>query len=224
MKKLIDIEPFHNSYYILNKESYVEYGPFDTLSDTAEQLHYLNPRTVDYHERHNYLSDTYKKNRYDSYGDILENNGIFVVYNDQGYIINSTDVYNAFKIKRRHYGWREDKTKHEREADLVKVKSNPAKIKKKYIHYLTCRRGIYGPPDMYYRNDGLRYFRKVKTFNEIKQLDFLKFDEDIKNVKIKNQNRERRFIPNAWDDLCRTTSIKSWKINSKRKKQWIPKK
>lgn len=73
--------------------------------------------------------------------------------------------------------------------------------------------------DIYY-SDALGMFRAVRT-TQAKRYSFL-IDEDREhNINMRGK-RSNRGIPSSWDDICVAANdeTKSWKRNSKRKKQW----
>jgi len=81
-------------------------------------------------------------------------------------------------------------------------------------------------PEITYDFPYIFIFRDINTFNEIKQTDGHLHDEDVKlyNVKIRGKRRPN-MIPDSWYDirLSAIKEAKSWKRNSKRRKQWKPK-
>ena len=66
----------------------------------------------------------------------------------------------------------------------------------------------------------IRCHRRLQTNNERRQ-SFLTTDETDYGIRIRGR-RQGRTLPNSWDDyvISEWYSRKSWKHNSKRKKQW----
>ena len=53
-----------------------------------------------------------------------------------------------------------------------------------------------------YRNvDRNGYYRRFKTLNEIRMIEAIQTDPELKDYTIGKINRLNRYIPNAWDDV-----------------------
>lgn len=61
-----------------------------------------------------------------------------------------------------------------------------------------------------------QYFRYPKTLQELKNIDALYHDDDMKDLKVKIRAK-RKYIPTSWDDFWRDKP-RSWK--KQRKHQW----
>lgn len=91
-----------------------------------------------------------------------------------------------------------------------------AKVAEKYfrklpIPYTRCHRG------------GSSYYRKIRTTSEHRENDFLLFDEDALEYRIKARPRRYQDLPTSWDDIHRSDyRDKGWKRH--RKHQWKEKK
>lgn len=74
--------------------------------------------------------------------------------------------------------------------------------------------------DFYYSCPAAYYFRPIRTTNE-RRAYFLTEDERDAGVKLR-ASRSIASLPDSWEDIYPSTHDvkKSWKHNSKRRKQW----
>ena len=145
-----------------------------------------------------------------------------IVYDNLGTIVEVKELakHKAVKPDFRYKSW-EERTKqwyYHRELtdrNLCKRKGDGKKIKNEWttVDYVDT----YGEVSYHY-NKG--YHRYVRTKNEQTANDAHMDEYGQEMVRGK-----RRYLPTSWDDVstsywgCR----RSWKHNSKRRKQWVPK-
>lgn len=103
---------------------------------------------------------------------------------------------------------------------LIRYKNNSLKIKKNYAAGQTSyseERPSYDPCF------AMSYFAKIRTANERRILEGVKAEYDREYYGL--VRGKRSLLPTAWDDkkISARYTYKSWKHNSKRRKQWMPK-
>lgn len=116
------------------------------------------------------------------------------------------------------------RTKHKENfcKNLIKRKKSAAKIKHSYrtVPYMQWRHGL-DKPYICYTFPELSYFRKPSTMKEMRKAcaDIEEYGQNIVRAKRNHKN-----LPNSYDDIyCNIHDTKkSWKHNSKRRKQWKP--
>lgn len=146
----------------------------------------------------------------------------FVILTDLGDVVGKEDIDEARKLNRvwkngrRWLEWEE--YCYKRDSRLVCSRGSPKNIKQTY-------RKIYrgfGQWGHDFRNEVWSYYRSPRTHGEIKQACA---HADEYGEQIVRAKRRYHSIPNARDELRSDvySTQKSWKHNSKRRKQWIPK-
>lgn len=146
----------------------------------------------------------------------------FVILTDLGDVVGEKEVDECRKLNRvwknGRWGaeWRREQ--FDRDSRLVYTKGSPKKIKKAY-RKIYVGMGRWGHD---FRNEVWVYYRHPRTHGEIKQAcaHADEYGEQIVRAKRRYKN-----VPDAWDDYCSNVyrTEKSWKHNSKRRKQWVPK-
>lgn len=117
-------------------------------------------------------------------------------------------------------GWKEIRERENfLDSHLKRRKGNPNKIKSHHIlhEYVSSFWGL--DPWVWWTNDEMGYFRAPKTRNEQRQnvghID--EYGEDMVRGKRRGYN-----LPDSYSDrdISQRRSFRSWKTNSKRRKQW----
>lgn len=147
----------------------------------------------------------------------------FVILTDLGDVVTKEQVEEARRANYvyKHSRWQNpswEEQQFNRDSRLVYTKGSPKKIKKAY-RKVYCGEGRWGHD---FRNEVWVYYRHPKTHGEIKQAcaHADEYGEQIVRAKRRYNN-----VPDAWDEYCSDVwgTQKSWKHNSKRRKQWVPK-
>lgn len=146
----------------------------------------------------------------------------FVILTDLGDVVSDEEIDEARKLNRvwksGRWGpeWKE--YCYQRDSRLVCSRGSPKKIKQTYRKFYKG----FGRWGHDFSRVIWSYYRHPRTHGEIKQAcaHADEYGEQIVRAKRRYNN-----VPDAWDeyrsDVCRTE--KSWKHNSKRRKQWVPK-
>lgn len=222
--KVVDVEPYKHTYRVFNKilKKY-ELNNVDIVE--AVEYVYKKHRETNVGWGCPVVSETFRREL-----DIVDSR--FISWLPSKYITNVTpppkylitdevdgivtlrrvqELYNIHFRKRRNYEFSD--CVNERLYRDIKRK----KIKRAY-RYAPYN---YGNGIISYRNVVCGYHRTIKTSNEIRKACADITDYGFEFVRAK---RNHKNIPNSWDDINSNiySTKKSWKHNSKRRKQWIP--
>lgn len=136
---------------------------------------------------------------------------------------NIVDIFSLVTDKPSGYEYRTNRNTHRKyqniliekiKSDLIIKDHNPNKIKDNYSTYLErCN----WDNTFFYSFLNIGYYRKVKTTNTRRQIEAVEREEDEPLFRAKNRN-----LPDSRDDsyIGVRYTYKSWKHNSKRRKQW----
>ena len=243
MKKLVETKKvFGAPYNVFDKNVQKIVGVFDTYED---MIHFVKDYfSKVYNKRADELFHAHRKRtpiafqrvqrryqifdydaapddygyRYPRYKTDYENYVLqgFYVTDYLGDVLDKLD-YSVVKAEKN---WEERKLAedHQQKIDSyrVRTKRNPNKIKLPYAMVYRERRwssGEYG----YYNADIIGYFRNTHTAQIFRQIEGVEIEDGEPLVR-----KKRTRVPTTYDDV--TLNVygqgKSWKHNSKRRKQW----
>lgn len=146
----------------------------------------------------------------------------YVILNDLGDIVTAEDVDECCRYNRvwKSGRWSDDWKQRDFEegSRLVYVKGSSKKIKPAY-HKVYGGHWYWGHT---FRNKIWSYYRHPRTHGEKKQACA---HADEYGDQIVRAARRYNNVPDAWDEYRSDVyaTEKSWKHNSKRRKQWVPK-
>lgn len=241
MKEIKNTEPFAYSYRAYNRLTSCYSDAFSNVKDlldsnfienfhgrhhnhkhwnfsTSLKKKYINYPTISHKlnhiERWRLVSETERINKENVYVIIeIESNRILEIeeikekYNFQYY------SYLEYYAARNEY--------YERMAQrLIRYKNNSSKIKKNYAAGQTSYSKELPSYDPCF---AMSYFAKIRTANERRILEGVKAEYDREYYGL--VRGKRSLLPTAWDDkkISARYTYKSWKHNSKRRKQWMSK-
>lgn len=146
----------------------------------------------------------------------------FVILNDLGDVVGKEEVDSCRKLNRPRKAERArmlwEKSQFRRNVRLVCSRGSPKKIKQTYRKFYKG----FGRWGHDFSRVIWSYYRHPRTHGEIKQAcaHADEYGEQIVRAKRRYNN-----VPDAWDEYCSDVyrTEKSWKHNSKRRKQWVPK-
>ncbi len=126
-------------------------------------------------------------------------------------------------VRKANYNSRRRANREDFRANLVKTKTSNASIKRAYRTVPNMWWGSYiDEPSIYYTFAELHHYRSPSTMREMRKAcaDMDDYGDNIVRAKRNHKN-----LPNSYDDVyCGVYGTrKSWKHNSKRRKQWKPK-
>ncbi len=222
----VEVPPYIEKYMVLDK-SYNNICVYKADS-LYEAICYVYANTADYPYNRNKISYklyresatvVYNYSRKD-YTKIPP--ARYVIVNEAYVSVTIEDVFAANQANSKPYRYRfrgPDFGKN-----LVKVKNDFKKIKNSYRTYARTWRSWHYTPDseFYYSNAETRYYRHPQTQREARIACGHADEYGLRAVRPK---RNHTNLPDTYDDLqsCVYNTRKSWKHNSKRRKQWIPK-
>lgn len=146
----------------------------------------------------------------------------FVILTDLGDVVGKEEIDEARKLNRvwknGRWGPEWEEYCYQRDSRLVCSKGSPKKIKQTYRKFYKG----FGRWGHDFSRVIWSYYRHPRTHGEKKQAcaHADEYGEQIVRAKRRYNN-----VPDAWDEYCSDVyrTEKSWKHNSKRRKQWIPK-
>ncbi len=248
-KKLHDIAPFRVTYTVKNIYTGEKFEEIDSIPKAlhyAKQLVRFAPEkrvrytvygaSIDYHcslyglfadsfhkNAHGWVTHIEHKSRWSKYvwmkpvvrSDVRP----IIIYDNLGNIITANELFQHKPEAPSYKPWKNrDQWYHHRELtdrNLCKRKGDGKKIKSDWATVETIDN--FGEVDY---DCGHAYFRTVNTKNE--QTQNTAHVEEYGQEIVRGR---RRNLVSSWDDIssgywgCR----RSWKHNSKRRKQWVPK-
>lgn len=146
----------------------------------------------------------------------------FVILTDLGDVVGEEEIDEARKLNRvwknGRWGPEWEEYCYQRDSRLVCSRGSPKKIKQTYRKFYKG----FGRWGHNFSRVIRSYYRHPRTHGEIKQAcaHADEYGEQIVRAKRRYKN-----VPDAWDDYCSDVyhTEKSWKHNSKRRRQWVPK-
>lgn len=224
MKKMWEVESFRYAYLMLNRITMETYGPFKDLEDTVAYIKkYIGVDRFIIDSSRSKLSTIIIDGQYYYNNQYHYNNSYFgpVRYWHLAIICKETGELVDWKTLSKLFARRKRGDKTCTDVNLILRKNNIKKIKQTYrsgYHYYPfINKGYYIPGII------LSSFRKIKTKSErSKNASILK---EYRNEYLNLIRSKRANLPNSYDDIHLGVydQYKSWKHNSKRRKQWIPK-
>jgi hypothetical protein len=232
-QKSIEVQPYANTFRVFNKIEHKVYEEYDdVLLASGDIANKVNVNRYDYQQ----VSFTLKLEpdfSYVIYGPYMGYNNKrkndvgylkaspWVILTDLGDIVTKDELETARRA--RHYFRGHDygsiwKRREESRKRLLRVKNSPLRIKETFgtVHSIDSRgEDSYDNPLRY-------YYRRPKTYQERKAA--IAHSDEYGNEIVRGA-RKKTSLPTGWDDLPISTwkTERSWKHNSKRRKQWIPK-
>lgn len=242
MKELKDVKQFSYSYRIYNRLTGKYTAVFDSIKsaiDNALESGFIGIEEFKYKKFLNIFANTVKTKKLI---EISTKHSSMMSYNEWKIISkikfqNSTEIYtmievetNAivsldiieanYKITKNTRDYKNLRKINDNKIRRIKFyKKNIRRIKKNYsvgTHYFYNEMSLY-PCEF------LGYHASVSTTNEIRLLEGIvnEYEREYPGLV----RGKRKNLPTSWDDqaISAYATHKSWKHNSKRKKQWVPK-
>lgn len=220
MKKICDVEPFKFTYSILERVTMDHYGPFNDFEEIINFIRkYFGTMLIKFDTEISKIKTKLidGKRYYDNKYTCSVSHHYFVIV-----CVESGEIIDPKLLPRLHeYRPYVGRYYNKRDEDLLLRKNNIKKIKQTY------RSGYYYSE---YRDEGyyivgtiLSSFRRIKTKSERSKNECIL--KEYRNEYHNLVRGKRRKLPNNYDDIHLGVydQYKSWKHNSKRRKQWIPK-